>query len=134
MDGSADEAPSPPPLRRGRPRKEPLPEPEIEAPRPKRGRPREEPLPQPEIEAPRPKRGRPRKVEEPEPEPEPAPLKPKRKREPRNPAPKDISFESKRGPVQFTALKRYQTPVEEAQAPAAPVNARRAHLERLFYS
>ena len=105
--------PSPPPLKRGRPRKQ---EPES---------PGESPPPVK-------KRGRPRKVAE-DPELPQEPVKIKRKRKlPENPQPKDVSFQSKRGNVQFTALKRFAPELVEP-SPAAPVNERRAHLSKLFY-
>ncbi len=56
---------------------------------------------------------------------------------PENPAPKEVTFESRRGPVQFTALKRFAPELVEeppTQQPAAPVNERRAYLENLFYT
>ena len=91
MEEADSPPPSPPPLKRGRPRKQ---EPES---------PGESPPPVK-------KRGRPRKVADIEdlPEPPQEPVKIKRKRKlPENPQPKDVSFQSKKGTVQFTALKRF---------------------------
>ena len=118
MEEEDSPPPSPPQLKRGRPRKqEPLPESPGESPPPVK------------------KRGRPRKVADIEdlPEPPQEPVKVKRKRKlPENPQPKDVSFQSKRGNVQFTALKRFAPELVEP-SPAAPVNERRAHLSKLFY-
>ena len=71
-------------------------------------------------------------IEEP-PELPQEPVKIKRKRKlPENPQPKDVSFQSKKGIVQFTALERFAPELVEP-SPAAPVNERRAHLSKLFY-
>ena len=91
MEEADSPPPSPPPLKRGRPRKQ-EPESPVESPPPVK------------------KRGRPRKVADIEdlPEPPQEPVKIKRKRKlPENPQPKDVSFQSKRGIVQFTTLKRF---------------------------
>ena len=113
MEDDDSPPPSPPPLKRGRPRKQ---EPES-----------------PEESPPVKKRGRPRKVAEEPPELPQEPVRVKRKRKlPENPQPKDVSFQSKRGNVQFTALKRCAPELAEP-SPTVPVNERRAHLSKLFY-
>ena len=117
MEEADSPPPSPPPLKRGRPRKQEFqPESLEESPPPVK------------------KRGRPRKVADIEDLPElpQEPVKRKRKRKlPENPQPKDVSFQSRKGTVQFTALKRFAPELVEP-SPAAPVNERRAHLSRLF--
>ena len=101
----------------------------------KRGRSRKQEPESPGESPPIKKRGRPRKVADIEELPEPQePVRVKRKRKlPENPQPKEVSLQSKRGNVQFTALKRFAPELVEEPSPAAPVNEWRAHLSKLFY-
>ena len=78
------------------------------------------------------KKPRRRKAPEPPPEPEePPPPKPKRVRkkpEPGTVPPKEISFNSARGPINFTAHKAYEVPEEPDPAPMYQPRSRYAHL------
>ena len=130
MEGEYDEeyVPEPPKLRRGRAKVSVDPEPEIQ-PIPARPRSRAKKAdPEPE-EPPEPKPKRTR-AKPPEPrEPEWTEVKPKRARkkpEPGTVPPKDISFNSARGPINFTAHKA-SAPLEDP-TPSRPYRSPYEHL------
>ena len=112
-----DEVPEQPKLRRGRSKAVAVdPEPEIQPipARPRSRAKRADPEPEEPPEPPKPKRSRSR-APDPPPEPEWTEVKPKRARkkpEPGTVPPKDISFNSARGPVNFTA-HRAGAPLED---------------------